>query len=379
MTESTVPATHDKWIDRVVAWLLPFHPVAGVVAVVLLSLRSRSVIRGLRSQRVDLLVFAALGLAGWASVWAGVDAARGAVNWLVPFAFLWLYVLGRWAVRDPEAFLLDLLRATGLLALVVVVARLFELQVSVAGITLLDRFAGPGGRGYVIGQGVNGLAVVLEVGAIGGLAWLATARTGRGRLEGGIIGILSLAAVFVTLSRGAMVGVAASAVAGALLLSWRVLIPAAALLGVALVSSPLFRERLLSTLDLARNVQRFRIWEGSLKLIRDHPWLGVGPGNFELAYPQYRLPEEYEHAMTPHNLYLNITTGWGIPGALILFGWIAWVMLRNLRRSMAPYKKVVLLILITFWVHVLFDDLITPQVGLLLGCLDRPDDAPQQT
>lgn len=312
-------------------------------------------------------------LLGWASVLHGVDVPRGAVNWLVPFVFIWVYALGRWSVQNPEQFLRDLLRATGVLAFVVVTARLLELEVSLGGIKILDRFSGPNARGYVIGQGANGLAVVLEVGAVGGLALMANARTLRDRWEGAIIGILSLGAVLVTLSRGALVGIAGAALVGAALLNWRLLLWIGGIVTVIAVANPVVRHRLASIVSISANAQRFRIWEGTWRLIQDHPWLGVGPGNFGLVYPQYRLPAEYEHAMSPHNIYMNIVSGWGIPAGIVLFGWIAWVMVRRLGRCMTSYKRTIFLILVAFWTHVLFDDLITVQAGVLLGCLDTDD------
>lgn len=373
MESPTLSRSDTNWIDRVAAWVLPFHPGAGLVSVILLSTRGKRVIQGVQTQRKDLYVWGALALLGWASVFNGVDIPRGALNWLIPFVFIWVYALGRWSIENPEEFLRDLLRATGVLALVVVTARLLELELSIGGVRILDHFSGPNARGYVLGQGANGLAVVLEVGAVGGLAFLASARTTRVRLEGAIIAVLSLGAVLVTLSRGAMVGIAGAAVLGAVLVNWRLLLWAGAVLAVVVVSSPVVRRRLASIVSISANIQRFRIWEGTWRMIQDHAWLGVGPGNFGLVYPQYRLPAEYEHAMSPHNIYLNIISGWGIPGGLVLFGWIAWVMVRRLGRAMAPYKKAIFLILVAFWIHVLFDDLITVQTGLLLGCLDRDD------
>lgn len=287
--------------------------------------------------------------------------------------FLWVYALGRWAIEDPETFLRDLLRATGTLALIVVAARLVQLEISVAGVPILDRFSGPNARGYVLGQGADGLAVVLEVGAVGGLALAASERTWNDRREAAIIGALSIGAIFVTLSRGAMVGITGAAVLGAALINWRILPWAACTVAAAMISSPVIRQRLTSIASTSANAQRFRIWSGTWRMIRDHPWFGVGPGNFGLLYPQYRLPTEYEHAMSPHSIYLNIISGWGVPGAVVLFGWIAWVMVRRVRRILAPYQKAIYLILIAFWIHVLFDDLITVQTGLLLGCLDRED------
>lgn len=369
----TMSPSDTNWIDRVAAWVLPLHPGAGLLSVLLLSTRSKRVIQGLLTQRKDLYVWGSLAVLGWLSVFNAVNIPRAALNWLVPFVFLWVYALGRWSVHNPEQFLHDLLRATGVLAFIVVGARLLELEISIGGFRILDHFSGPNARGYVIGQGANGLAVVLEVGAVGGLALLASARTPRDRWEGGIIGVLSLGAVLVTLSRGAMVGIAGAAVIGAALINWRILPWVAAVVAAGVVFNPVVHRRLASIVSISANIQRFRIWKGTWRMIQDHAWFGIGPGNFGLVYPQYRLPTEYEHAMSPHNVYLNIISGWGLPGGIVLFGWIAWVMVRRLGQTLAPYKKAIFLILVAFWIHVIFDDLITVQTALLLGCLDRED------
>ena len=39
---------------------------------------------------------------------------------------------------------------------------------------------------------------------------------------------------------------------------------------------------------------RARIWKGSLALVRDQPWLGIGPGQFAARFPPYRDPREIE-------------------------------------------------------------------------------------
>lgn len=104
-------------------------------------------------------------------------------------------------------------------------------------------------------------------------------------------------------------------------------------------------------------------------MLKDHFWLGVGPGNFSRVYPLYSAPG-YETFRTPHSTYLNLMTGWGVPGGLLFFGWIAWVMIRNFRRGLTPLQKLMVMILIAFWTHVLFDDLIALYAAFLLGTLE---------
>jgi putative inorganic carbon (HCO3(-)) transporter len=61
------------------------------------------------------------------------------------------------------------------------------------------------------------------------------------------------------------------------------------------------------------------LWRSSLALIRDHPWFGVGPGNFLDAYrTRYVLPSAWEefNMEHPHNVYLDLWTRLGLLGLL---------------------------------------------------------------
>lgn len=90
----------------------------------------------------------------------------------------------------------------------------------------------------------------------------------------------------------------------------------------ALALFPLLRlPRFTSMLNLQQGSTFFRLelWRSSLTLIREHPWFGVGPGNFQTAYrTRYILPGAWsepnlEH---PHNIYLDHWTRLGIFGVL---------------------------------------------------------------
>ena len=90
----------------------------------------------------------------------------------------------------------------------------------------------------------------------------------------------------------------------------------------ALVLIPLLRvPRFASMLDLQQGSAFFRLelWRSSLALIRDHPWFGVGPGNFLDAYrTRYVLPSAWEefNMEHPHNVYLDHWTRLGLLGLL---------------------------------------------------------------
>jgi hypothetical protein len=83
-------------------------------------------------------------------------------------------------------------------------------------------------------------------------------------------------------------------------------------------------------------VERMAHWQAAWRMWRAHPFLGIGPGNFDSAYPEFfvgRWSISQGHA---HNYYLHILAEAG-PGGLalylVLIGAFFWQALR-LRRLM---------------------------------------------
>ena len=72
---------------------------------------------------------------------------------------------------------------------------------------------------------------------------------------------------------------------------------------------------------------RIQYWQATSRLIADHWWLGVGPGNFRQHYLQYKLPEASEEIADPHNLFFEVAATGGIFSAvgLTLFLGLAFV------------------------------------------------------
>ncbi len=76
---------------------------------------------------------------------------------------------------------------------------------------------------------------------------------------------------------------------------------------------------------------RLALWRDTTQLLRQHLWLGVGPGGFETAYTQVQtvnLDSTVDHA---HNDYLELATELGLVGAGLLFGMILTVTTTTLR------------------------------------------------
>ncbi|OPZ82298.1 MAG: Choline/ethanolamine kinase [bacterium ADurb.Bin429] len=66
---------------------------------------------------------------------------------------------------------------------------------------------------------------------------------------------------------------------------------------------------------------RFRVdyWTATAKLIRSHPWFGVGPDNFGNFYLSVRLPTAPEQIKDPHNFFVWAWAELGIGPALIKY------------------------------------------------------------
>jgi len=71
-----------------------------------------------------------------------------------------------------------------------------------------------------------------------------------------------------------------------------------------------------------RNLMRVYLWASTMDMVKQHPILGVGLGNFKVIYPLYRSSDErrttpkgikYTH---PHNDFLLVLAETGLPGLL---------------------------------------------------------------
>ena len=73
---------------------------------------------------------------------------------------------------------------------------------------------------------------------------------------------------------------------------------------------------------------RGTVYADSLRLIGDHAAFGVGPGMYRWRFRPYQTahPEKrYDHA---HNDYLETAADWGIPTAVLIWGFIGWRFFR---------------------------------------------------
>ncbi|MBI2159820.1 MAG: O-antigen ligase family protein [Candidatus Rokubacteria bacterium] len=154
------------------------------------------------------------------------------------------------------------------------------------------------------------------------------ARAGRSALWALPAWLAGVLALGLTQARGAWLGFAVGAVAGALTLRrrWLVLVALALVIAGTLAVEPGVLERLRTVGDLADDTARDRLamLDAGLRLVRAHPVTGIGPGEVKRLYPAWATEEALRRSTSHlHDTPLQIVVERGIPG---LAAWLAiWV------------------------------------------------------
>jgi O-antigen ligase len=152
-----------------------------------------------------------------------------------------------------------------------------------------------------------------------------------------------LAALPLTFSRGALLlGVPAALLFIGVVRGGRVLwgVLAALAAGGAGLLPFLGTDRFRSMLDLESGTGffRLRLWQSTLAMLRDHPWLGVGLDNFLYEYrTRYILPDAWQEPdlSHPHNIVLDFGTRLGLGGIAVL----AWLQVAFWRTAWPLYRR----------------------------------------
>lgn len=122
-------------------------------------------------------------------------------------------------------------------------------------------------------------------------------------------------------------------------------------------------------------VERLAHWQAALNIAQDHPWLGVGLGNYEIAYDSYRLINWTEPLGHAHNYYLNILAEGGIIGfSAYVTLWLIIIRLTwRSRRHPDPVAHAVIAGLLGSWSYLLFhsftDNLYVNNLFLHIGIM----------
>lgn len=220
----------------------------------------------------------------------------------------------------------------------------------------------PGGRVFSsIGQ-ANALAAYLVL-AIPVSAALLFGTTRRMRVAVLLATATMVAAFVFARSRGGYLGLLAVLVV--LAIGWRhelgthsrraiyglaVVVAAGAAVG-ALARAPSFTEEFRRLASSDDSSVRFHLdaWKVAAEIVREHPVVGTGPETFPDVFPRYShrvLPPDRASALdafrveSPHNVYLTVAVGSGIPALVAYLGVIAGFFLAVLRAARTVTREV---------------------------------------
>jgi O-antigen ligase len=76
---------------------------------------------------------------------------------------------------------------------------------------------------------------------------------------------------------------------------------------------------------------RVEVWKDTTALIRAHPYWGTGPGSFVDAYTRVQTSHLAARLNHAHDDYLEFAAEWGVPGAVLLFALVGFVLVRAFR------------------------------------------------
>ncbi len=213
-----------------------------------------------------------------------------------------------------------------------------------------------------------------------------------------ISGAIMVTALYMSFSRGAWLAFAVSASAMAFALPRRLAYGAAiAAAGLLLIGGLWLSGRLpqsivervssitqetLSISDVRgvdvtpenyANIERLAHWQAAINMATASPWLGVGFGNYEIAYPEFRLLYWHFPLGHAHNYYLNVLAEAGMIGLLTYLAlWVGVALvIWQIRRHPDPLARCTDVGLLGSWiylaVHSLTDNLYVNNIFLHLG------------
>lgn len=121
--------------------------------------------------------------------------------------------------------------------------------------------------------------------------------------------------------------------------------------------------------------ERLAHWQAAINMATASPLWGVGLGNYEIVYPQYRLLNWAEPLGHAHNYYLNLVAEVGVIGLLGYGKVILSIIALSWRTSRHPdnMARYMVIAILSSWVyiciHSLFDNLFVNNIFLHIGVM----------
>lgn len=155
---------------------------------------------------------------------------------------------------------------------------------------------------------------------------------------GGVVGLVALA-IFAWRQRASLLRDRSNRVVDISLLVVTVLVVVATIVASSYSPSEVmnFERRVTSIVqsDQGSAETRTEIWQAAIAAIADRPLFGFGADTFRMVFPKYK-PIEYvkdaryhQVADNAHNYPLQLASGVGVPGALLMYVIFFWVAVRS--------------------------------------------------
>lgn len=184
-----------------------------------------------------------------------------------------------------------------------------------------------------------------------GAALIATESHRWWKALGGAAAILGSAAIVLSGTRGAMLALAVAAISiwiwkrPRLASRYAILVAGLCVLVAMFFISPAgaqLRARWHWARDDLRGGARLLLWRDSLRMARQRPLTGFGADTFGVEFPAFQSVElaraypDFYHE-SPHNIFLDALVSQGVPGLLLLAGFLGLGWFAGRRQRAAPY------------------------------------------
>ncbi|MFD3156170.1 O-antigen ligase family protein [Haloimpatiens sp. FM7330] len=146
----------------------------------------------------------------------------------------------------------------------------------------------------------------------------------KNRIFYGAVTLIVLLNIILTGSRNALLSLSVGLIALTLIYSRKfIVLFIGGVIGAFCI--PEVRHRIFDLFNKSQNESRIKLWQTAIAMIKEHPILGIGNGNYVSRYDEYvkkypylRYPDY--HKFPTHNSYLKIQSELGIVGIISFLG-----------------------------------------------------------
>jgi len=148
----------------------------------------------------------------------------------------------------------------------------------------------------------------------------------------GIISFLVFVNIIMTYSRNALIGICIGGAVLCVLYSYKLIIAFGGI-GILTLFMPSVLNRVRDLTNASQNESRIKLWKTAIMMIKEHPILGVGNGNYISRYDEYvskykGLSYNAYKRYPAHNSYLKVESELGIIGIVSFLGVLVTALFR---------------------------------------------------